>query len=48
MIKKQGQKYFRLNTVILTKVKLQPMNYVALPNIASNNSSSDAIRLVTV
>ena len=44
----QGQLFFYLNTVILTKVKVQSINDVALTTIASNELRGDAIRLVHV
>ena len=37
-----------LNTFILTKVKVQSINDVALPDIASNKLRGDEIRLVGV
>ena len=38
----------RLNTFILTKVRVQSINYVALPYRASNKLRGDAIRLIAV
>ena len=46
--KNKGKTIVRLNTVALTKVKVKPINYVALPAIASNRSRGDAIRLDVV
>ena len=34
-----------LNSVILTQVKVQPINYVSIPDKASNKLRGDAIRL---
>ena len=38
----------RLNTYILTRVKIKSTKYVALPSRASNKLSGDTIRLDTV
>ena len=46
--KNQGQSIVRLNTVILTKVKVQSIDYVALPTRASNKFRGDTIRLGAV
>ena len=40
--------FFRLNTVILTKVKVKSINDVALPDRASYRLRGDAIRLGSV
>ena len=37
-----------LNTVILTKVKVKPINYVSLTDKDANNLRGDVIRLVAV
>ena len=43
--KKRGKKIVRLNTVILTKLKVQSINDVALTDRESNKLRGDAIRL---
>ena len=45
MKKKKEQTIFRLNTVILNKLKLQSIKDVALPTRASDNLRDDEIRL---
>ena len=41
----QGKTIVKLNTVILTKVKVQPINYAALTTIASDKLKGNVIRL---
>ena len=48
MKKNKGGNIVRLNTVILTKIKLQSINDVALPDIASKRLRGDIIRLGAV
>ena len=48
MKKNQGGKFFSLSTIILTKVELKLINYIALPNRAENNSRFYSIRLCDV
>ena len=43
--KKMEEKLFRLNTFILTKIKLQSINDVSLPGKSSNKFRGDSIRL---
>ena len=44
-MKKNKDKNFRLNTLILTKVKVKLINYVSLPDRYSNNLRCVAIWL---
>ena len=44
-MKKTGKKIVRLNTIILTKVRVKSINDVTLPDRSSNNFRGDAIRL---
>ena len=46
--KKLGKTMVRLNTIILTKLKVKPIKDVALPTRYKNNLIGDAIRLGTV
>ena len=46
--KNKGKITLRLNTVILTKVKVKSINDVALPDKASNKLRGDTIRLSAV
>ena len=41
----EGKTIFRLNTVILTKVKVKSINDVNIPSISSNKLRVDAIWL---
>ena len=45
MVKNEGKTIVRLNTVILIKVKLQFINYVALHARVSNELRGNAVRL---
>ena len=44
----EGKKTVRLNTVILTEVKVKSINNVAIPNKASDNWKCDTLRLGAV
>ena len=44
----EGKTIFRLNTVILTKVKVQYINDVALPTRSSSKLRCDSIRMGAV
>ena len=46
--KKLGKTMVRLNTIILTKLKVKPIKDVALPTRYENNLIGDEIRLGTV
>ena len=48
LIKNKGKTIVSLNTVILTKAKVQLINYVALSDRASNNLRGDVISLGAV
>ena len=45
VMKKLRKKIVRLNTVILTKLKVKSINYIDFPDIAANKVRGDAIRL---
>ena len=47
-VKNEGNKIVRLNTVILTKLKVQSINDVTLPTRAPHNLRGEKIRLYAV